>query len=88
MGKNKSVMDVLIIEDQEDVIETMEIYLENMGCFRNIVKSVDGAPFSEFYWAEYLRKNMQRKTTDLISKHSFFPCYNLMIYIIALRYSP
>ncbi len=38
----KEHIDVLIIEDELDVLETIAMYLESMDIFRNIVKAHDG----------------------------------------------
>ena len=39
---NEDLKDVLIVEDEAEVSETLEMYLGNMDCFRNIVHSYDG----------------------------------------------
>ena len=39
---SKPAMDVLVIDDEPDILEVVRMYLENMGCFRNIVTSEDG----------------------------------------------
>lgn len=40
--------DALIVDDEEDVREVCQMYLENMGCFRNILTSEDGASAAVF----------------------------------------
>jgi response regulator of citrate/malate metabolism len=39
---NEDLRDVLIVEDEAEVSETLEMYLGNMDCFRNVVHSYDG----------------------------------------------
>lgn len=39
--------DVIIIDDDRGVIEVLEIYCENLGCFRNIIKARDGSEASK-----------------------------------------
>ena len=38
----EEIKDVMVIEDEADVSETLEMYLNNMDCFRNIIHSYDG----------------------------------------------
>ena len=38
----EEIKDVMVIEDETDVSETLEMYLNNMDCFRNIIHSYDG----------------------------------------------
>lgn len=38
--------DVLIIDDDPGIVEVLEAYCENMGCFRIIVKANDGSQAS------------------------------------------
>jgi two-component system, chemotaxis family, chemotaxis protein CheY len=35
--------DVLIVDDDKEICNVIEMYLENMGCFRNIIKAHDGS---------------------------------------------
>ena len=35
----EEIKDVMVIEDETDVSETLEMYLNNMDCFRNIIHS-------------------------------------------------
>jgi response regulator of citrate/malate metabolism len=37
------VRNALIIDDEKDVRDTIELYLENMGCFNKILHSENGA---------------------------------------------
>lgn len=39
----KPVDDVIIIDDEQSVIDVLEMYCENIGCFRNIITATDGA---------------------------------------------
>lgn len=39
--------DVIIIDDDRGVIEVLEIYCENLGVFRNVIKARDGAEASK-----------------------------------------
>lgn len=39
--------DVLIVDDDRGVIEVIELYCENLGCFRNIIKARDGSEASK-----------------------------------------
>lgn len=39
--------DVIIIDDDRGVIEVLELYCENLGCFRNIIKARDGSEASK-----------------------------------------
>lgn len=39
--------DVIIIDDDRGVIEVLEIYCENLGVFRNIIKARDGSEASK-----------------------------------------
>ena len=39
--------DVIIIDDDRGVIEVLELYCENLGCFRNIIKAKDGGEASK-----------------------------------------
>lgn len=39
--------DVIIIDDDRGVIEILELYCENLGCFRNIIKAKDGSEASK-----------------------------------------
>ncbi|MEE2743426.1 MAG: response regulator, partial [Bdellovibrionota bacterium] len=38
----EDLRDVMVIEDEAEVAETLEMYLKNMDCFRNVVHSYDG----------------------------------------------
>ena len=38
----EELRDVMVIEDEAEVAETLEMYLKNMDCFRNVVHSYDG----------------------------------------------
>jgi len=39
--------DVIIIDDEKDVSEVLELYCENLACFRNIIKARDGSEASK-----------------------------------------
>jgi response regulator of citrate/malate metabolism len=39
--------DVIIVDDDRGVIEVLELYCENLGCFRNIIKAKDGSEASK-----------------------------------------
>lgn len=39
----KPVDDVIIIDDEQSVIDVLEMYCENLGCFRSIITATDGA---------------------------------------------
>lgn len=39
--------DVIIIDDDRGVIEVLELYCENLGCFRYIIKAKDGSEASK-----------------------------------------
>ena len=39
----KIIKDVLIIDDEAEVCEVIELYCENLGCFRNIIIASDGS---------------------------------------------
>lgn len=39
--------DVIIIDDDRDVIDILEMYCENLGIFRNIIKARDGSEASK-----------------------------------------
>lgn len=39
--------DVIIIDDDKGVIEVLELYCDNLGCFRNIIKAKDGSEASK-----------------------------------------
>ena len=39
--------DVIIIDDDRGVVEVLELYCENLGCFRNIIKARDGSEASK-----------------------------------------
>ncbi|MFT6071291.1 MAG: response regulator of citrate/malate metabolism [Bacteriovoracaceae bacterium] len=39
----KSKEDVIIIDDEQSVIDLLEMYCEELGCFRNIITATDGA---------------------------------------------
>lgn len=39
--------DVLIVDDDRGVVEVIELYCENLGCFRNIIKARDGSEASK-----------------------------------------
>lgn len=71
-GVNSS--DVIIIDDERDVIDLLEMYCENMGCFRNIIKARDGAEASnklanQKFCLILLDVNMPRKSgIDLIKE--------------------
>lgn len=39
--------DVIIIDDDRGVIEVLELYCENLGIFRNIIKAKDGSEASK-----------------------------------------
>jgi response regulator of citrate/malate metabolism len=39
--------DVIIIDDDHGVLEVLELYCENLGCFRNIIKARDGSEASK-----------------------------------------
>jgi response regulator of citrate/malate metabolism len=41
------VGDVIIIDDDSGVLEVLEIYCENLSCFRNIIKARDGSEASK-----------------------------------------
>jgi len=39
----KPIDDVIIIDDEQSVIDVLEMYCENLGCFRSIITATDGA---------------------------------------------
>ena len=39
----KPIDDVIIIDDEQSVIYVLEMYYENLGCFRSIITATDGA---------------------------------------------
>lgn len=39
----KSKEDVIIIDDEQSVIDLLELYCEELGCFRNIITAKDGS---------------------------------------------
>ena len=42
-----AIGDVLIVDDDSGVIEVLELYCENLGCFRNIITARDGSEASK-----------------------------------------
>ena len=39
----RSKEDVIIIDDEQSVIDLLEMYCEDLGCFRNIITALDGS---------------------------------------------
>lgn len=39
----KPTEDVIIIDDEQSVIDVLQMYCENLGCFRNIITALDGS---------------------------------------------
>ncbi|MBT3584303.1 MAG: response regulator [Halobacteriovoraceae bacterium] len=68
MAVNKKVpKDVIIIDDDKKVCDVLEMYCENLGCFRNIIVANDGSIASkkltnQIFGLILLDVNMPRKT--------------------------
>ncbi len=68
--------DVIIIDDESSVIDVLEMYCENLGIFRNIIKAKDGSEASkklanQKFCLILLDINMPRKSgVDLIKEIS------------------
>ncbi len=66
--------DVIIVDDESSVIDLLEMYCEEMGCFRNIIKARDGSEASkklsnQKFCLILLDINMPRKSgVDLIKE--------------------
>jgi len=64
--------DVIISDDESSVLDVLEMYCENLGCFRNIIKAKDGSEASkklanQKFCLILLDINMPRKTgVDII----------------------
>jgi len=74
MANNMYNYDVIIIDDEKDIIDLLELYCENLGCFRNIIKARDGSEASaklskQKFSLILLDVNMPRKSgIDLIKE--------------------
>ncbi len=68
--------DVIIIDDESSIVELLEMYCENMGIFRNIIKARDGSEASkklanQSFCLILLDINMPRKSgIDIIKEIS------------------
>ena len=68
--------DVIIVDDESSVLELLEMYCENMGCFRNIIRARDGSEASkklsnQKFCLILLDINMPRKSgVDIIKEIS------------------
>ncbi|MCP4912154.1 MAG: response regulator [Oligoflexia bacterium] len=66
--------DVLLIDDDRDILDTLEMYCENLGVFRNIIKAKDGSEASkklanQTFCVILMDVNMPRKTgVDLLKE--------------------
>ena len=66
--------DVIIIDDERDIVELLQLYCENMGCFRNIITARDGSEASkklanQTFCLILLDVNMPRKSgVDLVKE--------------------
>lgn len=74
MGANALVNDAIIIDDDPDVCQVCKMYLENMGCFRNIVISPDGVDATiklqnQLFSVILLDINLPKKSGGVIMKH-------------------
>ena len=76
MPAPSSGSDVIIIDDESSVIDVLEMYCENLGVFRNIIKAKDGSEASkklanQKFCLILLDVNMPRKSgVDLIKEIS------------------
>ncbi len=68
--------DVIIVDDESSVLDVLEMYCENMGCFRNIIRARDGGEASkklanQKFCLILLDHNMPRKSgVDIIKEIS------------------
>ncbi|MDC1175432.1 response regulator [Bacteriovoracaceae bacterium] len=66
--------DVLLIDDDRDILDTLEMYCENLGYFRNIIKAKDGSEASiklhnQAFAVILMDVNMPRKSgVDLLKE--------------------
>lgn len=73
----KPTEDVIIIDDEQSVIDVLEMYCENLGCFRNIITATDGSLgnsklSNQAFSLILLDVNMPKiKGGDIIKKLSF-----------------
>ncbi len=80
----KPIDDVIIIDDEQTVIDTLEMYCENLGCFRSVISATDGAIgakklANQEFSLILLDVNMpKRKGGEVIKEMSLGTCNNLI----------